>query len=97
MTDDPDRVPLDTLAPRPAWIAQLPDTGRAAAARIVATSWTTAVPRASRWFVPLAAGVAAACWLVSARLADPPAAQATWLVTGSTHDLVTEIALGGAP
>lgn len=93
-----EHVALDALAPRQTWIDQLPALGRAAAAaRHAPAAWSTGVPGVGRWFVPLAAGLAAACWIAAARLAPPPREHASWLVTGSDHDLVVDMMIGAAP
>lgn len=67
-----DRVALDPIAPRAEWVSGLGATGREAARRREEQgTWSAGLASAGRWFLPLAAATALACWIASAL--SPPA------------------------
>lgn len=62
--DEADRVAIEPLAPRAAWTAGLAAIGREAARRREEDgSFAAGLASTGRWFLPLAAAVALACWV----------------------------------
>jgi len=74
--DDP--VDLSSLAPSDAFTERLPAIGELAA-RVSAEErdFGAHLASSSRWFVPIAAASAAACWVVAARVEPAPAPTTT--------------------
>ncbi len=98
MSRTPDEEPIDLapLAPSETWVAGLPALG-AEAARGAPRDLGARLGRSARWFVPMAAASAAACWLVAARAAPPsaPGSSAAILGAGTDADLARALMLSG--
>jgi hypothetical protein len=93
MNEDPERVRLDPLAPREAWVEGLPALGREVARRrenagLEPTAW---------WFVPAAAVVALVCWGPLTRLSPPPSPRTVTLLFGSDAEAVALLSMEAAP
>lgn len=83
-TPDEDPIDLAPLAPAEAWVDALPSVGAEAARR--APDLGVRLGRSARWFVPVAAASAAACWIASARVASPPLSSPGAAVLGAASD-----------
>jgi hypothetical protein len=93
--DEEAPIELGALAPRRGWIDHLPSLGREAARRRGAQdAWTAGFSAAGRWFVPLATGIALACWIASAAWRPASTASSALLLAGSEQETLTTLTLG---
>jgi hypothetical protein len=91
---DPGRLALEALAPRRRWVEQLPSIAREAALRRgERASWAYGLAAAGRWVIPLALGMAVACWIAPAMWAPPSPRFLALLLAGSDREALAALAL----
>lgn len=94
--DEPGRLELDALAPRPGWVEGLPSLARAAARRRAArSSWASGFAATGRWVIPLGVVVAILCWLAPLSAAVSPPKPSAWLLAGSELEALVTMTLEG--
>ena len=94
--DEPERLALDALAPGGGWLERLASLGHEAAVRRrERASWTYGLATAGRWVIPLAAAMAAVCWIASTRLSAPSPTRSALLLAGSSQEALMVMTLAG--
>ncbi len=92
--DEPGGLELDSLAPRRNWVEGLPALAREAARRREErASWAYGFAAAGRWMLPLAVGVAIACWLAPTLSAQPSQTRTALLLAGSAREALVTMTL----
>jgi len=94
--DEPERLELDSLAPRQLWVEGLPSLARAAARRRAErASWAQPIAAAGRWAIALGLAVAIACWLAPMGLAPPAPSPSALLFAGDELEALVTLNLEG--